>query len=181
MAKQSSQRWESRSIQAGLMAMIRRLRGDLGTPRRLEIRNEQSRCHRQEGQAIVEMAITFPLVAAFLFTMIEICLAFYSFCMISERAREGTRYGIVRGATCVTSSSASCTASVSSINSFVAQLAYPNLGNGTITPTTTFPDGNQNPGSRIQIKVSYVFPVNLPFVQKNSISMASTSVMYIVQ
>jgi hypothetical protein len=161
--------------------MLRRLCANSGTPRRLQIRNKQSKRCGQEGQAIMEMAITFPLVAAFLFTMIEICLAFYSFCMISERAREGTRYGIVRGGTCVTSSNASCTASISSINSFVSQLGYPNLGNGTITPATTFPDGNQNPGSRIQVKVSYVFPVNLPFIQKNSISMASTSVMYIVQ
>jgi O-acetyl-ADP-ribose deacetylase len=144
VAKHSSPMQEPKWIRAGLAEMLRRLCGNLWTARRLQILNEQSKCHRQEGQAIVEMAITFPLVAAFLFTMIEICLAFYSFCMISERAREGTRYGIVRGATCVTSSSTSCTASISSVNTFVAQLGYPNLGNGTITPATTFPDGSQN-------------------------------------
>jgi Flp pilus assembly protein TadG len=135
----------------------------------------------ENGQALVEMAISFPIVATFVFTMIEICLAFYSFCLISECAREGTRYAIVRGATCMTSSNSSCTASSSSINSYVSQIGFPNLGGGTVTPSTTFPDGNQNPGSRVQVHVTYVFPISVPFVPKNSISMGSTSVMYIVQ
>jgi hypothetical protein len=101
--------------------------------------------------------------------------------MISECAREGTRYAIVRGATCINASNASCTASSSAINSYASQISFPNLGGGTIAPVTTFPDGNQNPGSRVQVHVAYVFPINLPFVPKNSISMGSTSVMYIVQ
>jgi Flp pilus assembly protein TadG len=134
-----------------------------------------------EGQALVEAALTVPIVLAFAFTMIELCLAFYSHCLISESAREGTRYAIVHGATCETASNASCTATASSINNYVSQLGWPNLAVGTMTPTTTFPDGNQNPGSRAQVAVSYVFPINLPFVPKHSITMSSASVMYIIQ
>jgi Flp pilus assembly protein TadG len=135
----------------------------------------------EQGQAIVEAAIALPIVCAFVFAMIEICLAFYSFCMISESAREGTRYAIVHGATCQTATKSSCTASISSINTYVTTLGWPNLGNGTITANTSFPDGNQNPGSRVQVKVNYVFPIQLPFVPRNSISMASSSVMYFIQ
>ncbi|MGA8731343.1 MAG: hypothetical protein WB608_21475 [Terracidiphilus sp.] len=50
-----------------------------------------------------------------------------------------------------------------------------------MTPSTSFPDGNENPGSRVLVTVQYVFPVNLPFVPQNSVTMASTSEMYIVQ
>jgi Flp pilus assembly protein TadG len=133
------------------------------------------------GQAIVEIAIALPIIAAFAFAMIELCLAFYSYCMISESAREGTRYAIVRGATCQTSTGASCTASAATLNGVVTQLGWPNLGNGTMSANTTYPDGNENPGSRVQVVVSYVFPYNIPFAPKGTIHMSSTSVMYIVQ
>jgi Flp pilus assembly protein TadG len=135
----------------------------------------------ESGQALIEVALALPIIAAFSFAVIEISLAFYSYCMISESAREGTRYAIVRGATCTTGAGSSCTATASSINSAVSGLGWPNLGNGTMTPNATFPDGNENPGSRVQVTVSYVFPYNLPFLPKGSIHMSSTSVMYIVQ
>jgi Flp pilus assembly protein TadG len=140
-----------------------------------------ARNENESGQAIVEIAIALPVIAAFAFAMIEICLAFYSYCMISESAREGTRYAIVRGSTCQTSTGASCTASASTMNTVVTQLGWPNLGNGTMSANTTYPDGNENPGSRVQVVVSYVFPYNIPFAPKGTIHMSSTSVMYIVQ
>ena len=136
---------------------------------------------RESGQALIEAAIALPILAAFLFTMIELCLVFYSYNLSSELAREGTRYAIVHGATCLTSSNASCTASATAINSYVSHLGWPNLGGGTITPATSFPDGNENPGNRVQVQVTYVFPVDLPFVPQSSISMKSSSVMYFIQ
>ncbi|MGZ5508485.1 MAG: TadE/TadG family type IV pilus assembly protein [Limisphaerales bacterium] len=135
----------------------------------------------ENGQAIVETAIALPVIAAFAFMMIEVCLAFYTYCMISESAREGTRYAIVRGSTCQTSTGASCTASASTMNSVVTHLGWPNLGNGTMSVNTTYPDVNENPGSRVQVVVTYVFPYNIPFAPKGTIRMSSTSVMYIVQ
>jgi Flp pilus assembly protein TadG len=135
----------------------------------------------ERGQAVVEIALALPIIAAFSFMMIELCLAFYSYCMISESAREGTRFAIVRGATCQTGTGGSCTASASAINGAVAHLGWPNLGNGTLSANTTYPDGNENPGSRVQVVVNYVYPYNIPFVPKGTLRMSSTSVMYIVQ
>lgn len=135
----------------------------------------------ERGQAIIEVAIALPIIAAFTFMMIEVCLAFYSYCMISESAREGTRYAIVRGATCQTGSGASCTASASSINNAVTHLGWPNLGNGALSANTTYPDGSENPGSRVQVVVNYIYPYNIPFAPKGTLHMSSSSVMYIVQ
>ncbi len=151
--------------------------------RRLAPRRRFASSTNSDGQALVEMALTVPLIAGFVFTMIEICLVFYSYCLISEYAREGSRYGMVRGATCVTAppANAPCTTTHTSIESYVAQIGLPNLGRGTITPVATFPDGNQNAGSRVQVKVTYAFPVALPYVPKGTLQMSSTSVMYIVQ
>jgi Flp pilus assembly protein TadG len=140
-----------------------------------------SRFPRTEGQALVEAALALPIVCAFMFTMIEACLAYYSYCMISESAREGTRYAIVHGATCTTSGNASCTATTASINSYVTSLGWPNLGAGTMSASTSFPNSTENPGNPVKVTVTYVFPINLPFVPRNSISMSSTSEMYIIQ
>jgi Flp pilus assembly protein TadG len=147
---------------------------------------EHSRRHlglarSQDGQALVEFAITFSVLVSFFFVFMGICLIFYSYNMISESAREGTRYASLHGSTCVTAAQASCTASASSVNTFISGTGGPNLGGGTMTPSTSFPDGNENPGSRVLVTVQYVFPVSLPFVPQNSVSMASTSEMYIVQ
>lgn len=136
----------------------------------------------EDGQAMIEAAVALPVLLAFVFTMIEICLVFYSYCMISESAREGTRYAIVRGSTCQTGvTKASCTATASSINTFVQGLGWPNLGMGTLTANTTFPNSTQNPGNPVTVTVKYVFPVTLPFLQKRNLSMSSSSTMYIIQ
>ena len=134
-----------------------------------------------DGQAVVEAALTLPLIAAFAFAVIEICLAFYTYCMISESAREGSRFAIVRGASCQTAGGASCTTTATSVSKYVTSLGFPNLGGGTMSASTTYPDGNANPGSRVQVAVSYVFPYSVPFAPKGSIHMSATSVMYIVQ
>ena len=139
-----------------------------------------------EGQALIEFALMLPLLLFFTFVLIEICLAYYSYCMISECAREGTRFAMVRGATCQFPSGASCTATPAQIQTFVSQIGYPNLGGGVMTPVATFPGATgsnpgDKPGSPVQVTVTYTLPVNLPFIPMNAISMSSTSVMNFVQ
>jgi Flp pilus assembly protein TadG len=135
----------------------------------------------EEGSTLIEFALTFTVLLTLIFCVMELCLVFYSYDMISELAREGTRYAMVRGASCPTTASPTCEATASNVNSYVSGITLPNLGGGTITVATTYPDSNESVGSRVQVKVSYVFPIKMPFVPRTSINMASTSVMYIVQ
>jgi hypothetical protein len=55
------------------------------------------------------------------------------------------------------------------------------MGGGPMTVNTTYPDGNENPGSRVQVTVSYAFPFRIPSIPASTLTMTSTSVMYIVQ
>jgi hypothetical protein len=118
---------------------------------------------------------------AFIFGFIELSLAFYSYDLISELAREGTRYAIVHGSTCVTASGTSCTASAASIGTYVSGIGLPNLGAGTMSVAVSFPDGNEAPSSRVKVTVNYVFPYKVPFMMSGPISMSSNSEMYIIQ
>lgn len=136
---------------------------------------------REEGSTLIEFALTFSVLLTVIFCVMELCLVFYAYDMISDCAREGTRYAMVRGASCPNTTTPTCEVTAAQVNSYVSALKIPNLGNGTMTVTTTYPDGNEAVGSRVQVKVSYVFPIKMPFVPKNSLNMASTSVMYILQ
>ena len=140
------------------------------------------RSRDEEGSALVEFALTVPILFTFFFGLIQVCLASYMHQVISETAREGTRYAMVHGSTCVTGNgSTSCTATALAVNTYVAAHGFPNIGGGTLGINTTYPDGNENPDSRVQVNVTYLFPFRIPFVQSSTLTMSSTSVTYIVQ
>jgi Flp pilus assembly protein TadG len=135
----------------------------------------------EEGSSLVEFAISIPVLLTFFFGLIQVCIATYTRGAISECAREGTRYAMVHGSSCQTANNASCTLNATAINTYVSSSPWPNIGGGTITPNTTYPDGNENPGSRVQVTVSYAFPFRIPMIPASTLTMTSTSVMYIVQ
>jgi Flp pilus assembly protein TadG len=135
----------------------------------------------ERGQSLVEFAITFSILMAFVFMFIEVCLAFYTYGMISESTREGSRYAALHGASCMTAASVSCTANAAAVNTYVAKLGYPNLASGTMTVNTSFPDGNEAAGSRVTVAISYAFPITLALVPRNALTLSTSSTMTILQ
>jgi Flp pilus assembly protein TadG len=144
----------------------------------------------ENGSALIEMAVTFPALFALFFCFMEMCLAFYSHEIISEIAREGARYAMVHGASCPTAATHTCEASNTQVNTWVSGLDTPNIGGGTITVATCFipaaggacsTAGSEAVGNTVQVKVTYTFPIKMPFVPTNSISMSSTSEATIIQ
>lgn len=135
----------------------------------------------ERGSTLIEMAVTLPVLFTLLFCFMAMCLAFYSRDMISEAARDGTRYAMLHGASCPNSTTPTCEATATQVNSYVTGLGWPNLGGGTMTVATTYPSGNEAVGSLVQVKVTYVFAIKMAFVPANSLTMTSTSEAYIVQ
>lgn len=140
-------------------------------------------CNRQaeNGGALIEMAVALPVLFTLMFCFIEMCLAVYSKNLISECAREGTRYAVYHGSSCPNSSSPTCEATAAQVNSYVTGLGWPNLAGGTMTVNTVYPSGNENPGSLVTVVVSYTLPIRVPFTPTNTLSFSSTSQMRILQ
>jgi Flp pilus assembly protein TadG len=154
---------------------LRRAAGSLTRKSRAFFRDESA-------ESMVGFAISASVLFMFIFGLTTMCLAFYTYEAISEMAREGARYAIVHGSTCETSSGTSCEATASQVNSYVQGLTYPNVGGGTMTVNTTYPDGGEVPDAdRVEITVSYTFPWHILFYGSENISMTSTSEMYIIQ
>jgi Flp pilus assembly protein TadG len=140
----------------------------------------------EEGSALIETAASLPVLFVFIFCFMELCMAFYSYDMISESAREGTRYAMLLSSTCTNSSGGSCTATAAQVNTYVGGLGWANLAGGTMTVSTTYKTPAGGAGTNIVsdfvvVQITYVFPITMPFVPKNSITLKSTSQMPIIQ
>jgi Flp pilus assembly protein TadG len=155
---------------------------------------EQRRARGEEGSAVLETALSAIILLTFLFGIMETGLALYSYHFISEAAREGTRYAIVRGSSCVTGVSfpSACPAAVSDIQSYVKTLGFPGINPSNMTVAVAYagyPAGATctplanctNPGNMVTVTVQYNFPLNVPFISAHTYAMSSTAAMVISQ
>lgn len=141
----------------------------------------RNRLEGEEGGTLVEFAVTLPTLFALIFCFITICTMLYTYEMISESAREGTRYAMVRGASCPSTANPTCEVTATQVNTYVSGLGWPNIGLGALTPNTTYPDGNESVGSHVQVEVTYTFNLILPFVPNKTFTFSSTSKATIIQ
>lgn len=144
----------------------------------------------EHGNTMVEMALSALMLLCFIFGVMEICLALYTYHNIAESAREATRFAIVRGYSC-TSWTSACPASVPDIQTYVQNLGYPGIDPSRLTVTPTWsaypkaytcpasPSPCNSTGNLVTITVQYSFPISLPFVSLTTIPMSSTSAMII--
>jgi Flp pilus assembly protein TadG len=157
--------------------------------------------HDEEGQSIVETAMSLIILLTFVFGVWEVCLAVYSYHFISEAAREGTRYAIVRGATagagaCAAPGPPTCIAqggaNTGDIATYVKYLGFPGINPGRMAVNTSwagYPTGTtcapslscNNPGNLVTVQVQYSFPLTVPFVPAHTFTMQSQSAMIIAQ
>ena len=150
------------------------------------------------GSAIVEMALSSSVLFAMFFGMFEMSMASYTYHYVSDAAREGSRYAIVRGSTSCknTPGLTGCGATSDMIAAYVKGLGYPGINPSKMTVTadwytpsagtprtwTLCSSGTCNaPGYLVKVNVVYAFPFSVPFVPSRTINVGSTSQMVISQ
>ena len=154
----------------------------------LQTRRAPERCWNSEGETLVETAVSFTILLTLVFGIIELGLALYTYNFVSESAREGARYAMVRGSSCTSP----CTGATNAdVQTYIQNLGYPGLNASDITATATWPDTGStctpsvspcnNPGNNVMVQVVYAFPWNPPFFPKRTLTMTSTSEVIISQ
>jgi Flp pilus assembly protein TadG len=147
----------------------------------------------ERGQATVEMALASMIMLSMFIGIIEMALALYTNDFISEAAREGARYAMVRGSSCT--SLTNCGATPAQIQTYLRSLSLGGAASATnMTVTTTWLSASTTipttwtscgatecnaPGNAVQVKVSYAFPLTLPWLAKSTLNMSSTAQMVI--
>lgn len=126
------------------------------------------------GAAAVEAAFTFPIYFLLLYGIIEFSHYSYTSMAVSDAAREGVRYAVVRGA------NSAQPATSSSITTYIkGRLAL--LSSALTTVAVTYTPDNQ-PGSAVKVQVSYPFSPFMPgFGYLAAKTVTSSSQMTIAQ
>lgn len=153
----------------------------------------------EQGTTLVELALSCTLLFSMLFGLMEMSLGLYTYNAVSNAARQGSRWAIVRGSTSCTNTPnlTDCNATQAEIQSYVASLGYLNIsssdvsvswlsattsGNPATTTWTACSTGTCNaPGNEVQVTVTYPFPLNIPFVPKSTLNLTSSSTLVISQ
>jgi hypothetical protein len=115
------------------------------------------------------------------------CLGLYSYHVTSEAARRGARYAMVRGSSCSTygNFASDCPVTTSAqVQTYVRGLVFPGINASNLLVAVTWPTTGSsctpstspcnNPGNQVKVKVSYTFPVSIPFASAQTLSMSST-------
>lgn len=174
-----------------------------------QIRNNPMRrdLRSESGSALVETALAFTVLMALVFGILEASFMLYTYHTISNGARIGARYALVRGstagkATCSDPTpnsgpaQAGCAANTTDVQDYVREI--PGLSNVNVTTTwMAAPDGEAcvltcasgddscnlctSAGNVVQVKVSYPYTLSIPFVPQNTFTLTSTSQMVISQ
>ncbi len=146
----------------------------------------------EEGSSIIEFILVFLVVMELLFGVMQLCLALYSYEVISEYARTGARYAMVHGSTCLLANGSSCSNDTSAeLQAVIRSIHYPGIvaGNVVVTASNTFAPGRTTcltagclgAGDQITVNVSYAYRLSIPFIPAKSWTMSSNSTMIISQ
>jgi Flp pilus assembly protein TadG len=139
------------------------------------------------------MALSLVVLLTVIFGIMEMSLALYTFHFISEAARDGTRYAIVRGSSCPAILSG-CPAAGTGVDvqTYLRNEGFPAISSSLLTAATTWPTTGStctpssaplcdNPGNLVNVVVTYKFPLSIPFIPAQTLTMTSTSQMVISQ
>jgi Flp pilus assembly protein TadG len=137
----------------------------------------------ERGSTLAEFAIALTASLTLIVGVIDFGRGLYSNHLVSNLARLGTRYAIVRGTSCT---NADCPATVNSIQTYVRGLA-PELNQGQIDVQSNWTTGTgcagapyKSAGCNVSVQVTYPFTfAGVPLLPSFSMQMRSTSKMII--
>lgn len=129
------------------------------------------RFRREEGQAQVEFALSIMVVLFMVFCSWELLMAMYTASVMADAAKEGVRYAIVHGSNSTLCSgpnpSSPCAndpggsgADVENTVKNYAKLSGHDIS--AITVVVNYPDGTNEPPSRVTVAVTYQF---VPYIK----------------
>ena len=150
----------------------------------MKIRTVRQR-NAEAGNALVEFAITMVVILILLFGIVDVGRALFAYDWVSNAARVGARFAMVRGATCTGGLSGGCPAISNDVKTYIDSTAI-GLNQSDITVTSTCIVGETGfnllpcaPGTTVYVQVRYSFSFITPFIYHNTWLMSSSSEMVV--
>ena len=149
---------------------------------------------------MIEFAVSIIVLFMLVFGVVGIAMAYYTYEVMNQYARDASRYAIVHGNGCTIASGdnagATCSISTgttanSALKTYLNHQIYPGINGTQLQVTTTYAAGpgeiscsatNCNgPGDQVTVDVSYPYLYNIPFIPSRLITMHGASTMVISQ
>ena len=143
--------------------------------------------HGERGNSTVEFAFAAMALLLFVFGILEFGRALYTYHTVSNLARLGTRWAIVRGSGCTTQNVLdNCPATPTEVQTYVQSQAFALMNTSNIIVTTQWPgtpsatcSGTNSRGCLVSVTVSYPFQFWVPLIGSQGPTISSTSQMII--
>jgi Flp pilus assembly protein TadG len=132
---------------------------------------------QRRGVTMLETAIVAPLVLILLLAMMDLGLAVFANNTLAEAARAGTRYATVHGLRAV--SPAGPSSDNANVEAAVRDYS-PGILPARLVVHSSWPDGNNAPGSRVTVTVTYTYNLGVSsLLGFRTLSLSSSSTMVI--
>jgi Flp pilus assembly protein TadG len=139
--------------------------------------SSRQRRRTEGGQALVETALTILVFIFVLMGVVDVSRAVWNYNTLSNAVREGARYGIVHGS--ASTAPAGPTANNAAVEAHVEDFSS-GLRLSELTVNSSWPDGNNQKGSRVTVAASYDFqPTFGSLLGIPSVTMTASSTMNI--
>ncbi len=154
----------------------------------------------ETGSALIEFALSVPILFMLLIGFCQVCVAIYSNFCITEMARDTARWASVRGSNSCADAPGmdSCDATAADIQAEARKVAYPGIDTSKISVSTAWLQADSTdsvtwsactqgsaicnaPGNAVQVTLSYPFPIDIPMASSENLNFSATSQIVIVQ
>jgi Flp pilus assembly protein TadG len=132
----------------------------------------------RRGGALIELVFITILLFMVIFTMVEMNRMLLVTAALADSARAGVRYAIVHGADNAVTATQIATVIQNFASTGILNPAQLNVANASWTPTYTACSGcrsNTQPGSTVQITVSYPYDPFITYFPGLQVTLSSTS------
>ncbi len=131
--------------------------------------------NKERGQTTIESGLVFGFLVILVVGILEMSLYLYNYAVLTDAAKEGVRYAVVhgssRGGLSIEDSDDGVT---NAVTAFLAASVHDTSGK---TVSVDYPDGNNAPGDRVQVTVSYSYnPLFLSAAYFTTVTISATSV-----
>lgn len=152
----------------------------------------------EHGAAVIEFLASVIVLITLIFGCVAVSMAFYTYEVINEYARDASRYAIVHGTDCIEAARSGLSCSIgtglaanSKLKNYINHEIFPGINGGHLNISATYAHGPgatscnatdcNGAGDQVTVQVSYPYLYVVPFVPQRTFTMNARSTMVISQ
>jgi Flp pilus assembly protein TadG len=151
----------------------------------------------ERGAVAIEFALSAIVLFVLVFGCIGVAMAFYTYEVVNQYARDASRFAIVHGNGCNSPINGNCSIGTgatanTALKTYLNNQILPGINGPNLTVTTNYtfapgatacnvPTTCNGAGDQVTVTIAYPYLYNIPFIPTRLITMSASSTMIISQ